>query len=83
MALGLVVSSNATESEEGNYFFLKAKKETLELGKSYAALRPEQKRLVDDFVQRYDAAPPGSNLIPEQAYDNARLSDVVPRSTMP
>ena len=51
----------------------KPKSETLELGKSYAALRPEQKRLVDDFVRRYNAIT-GSNLVPEQAYDNARLS---------
>ena len=51
----------------------KPKSETLELGKSYAALRPEQKRLVDDFVHRYNAAT-GSKLVPEQAYDNARLS---------
>ncbi len=51
----------------------KPKSETLELGKSYAALRPEQKRLVDDFVSRYNATT-GSKLVPEQAYDNARLS---------
>ena len=51
----------------------KPKSENLELGKSYAALRPEQKRLVDDFVHRYNATT-GSKLAPEQAYDNARLS---------
>jgi hypothetical protein len=51
----------------------KPKSETLELGKSYASLRPEQKRLVDEFVRRYNATT-GSNLVPEQAYDNARLS---------
>ena len=51
----------------------KPKSETLELGKSYAALRPEQKRLVDEFVRRYNAAT-GNKLVPEQAYDNARLS---------
>ena len=44
-----------------------------ELGKSYASLRPEQKQLVDDFIRRYNATT-GSNLVPEQAYDNARLS---------
>ena len=49
------------------------KSETIELGKSYAALRPEQKRLVDEFVRRYNATT-GSKLVPEQAYDNARLS---------
>src|SRR5580704_15454485 len=51
----------------------KTKNETLELGKSYGSLRPEQKELVDDFIRRYNATT-GSNLVPEQAYDNARLS---------
>jgi hypothetical protein len=51
----------------------KPKNETLELGKSYAALRPAQKLLVDEFVRRYNATT-GSMLVPEQAYDNARLS---------
>ncbi len=50
-----------------------SKSETLELGKSYASLRPEQKQLVDDFIRRYNATT-GSKLIPEQAYDGARLS---------
>jgi hypothetical protein len=50
-----------------------SKSETLELGKSYATLRPEQKQLVDDFIRRYNATT-GSELIPEQAYDSARLS---------
>lgn len=44
-----------------------------EIGKSYATLRPEQQRLVDDFVRRYNQAT-GSELVPEQAYDKARLS---------
>ena len=51
----------------------KPKSETLELGKSYAALRPEQKRLIDDFIRHYNATT-GSDLVAEQAYDNARLS---------
>ena len=51
----------------------KTKSETLELGKSYASLRPEQKQLVDDFIRRYNATT-GSNLLPERAYDNGRLS---------
>lgn len=51
----------------------KPKSETVELGKSYASLRPEQKQLVDDFIHRYNATT-GSGLVPEQAYDNARLS---------
>ena len=44
-----------------------------EIGKSYATLRPEQQRLVDDFVRRYNQAT-GSELVAEQAYDKARLS---------
>ncbi len=51
----------------------KTKNENLELGKSYASLRPEQKQLVDDFIHRYNATT-GSNLVPEQAYNNGRLS---------
>jgi hypothetical protein len=42
-------------------------------GKSYATLLPEQKRLVDDFVRRYDQTT-ASKLIPEQAYNGARVS---------
>ena len=51
----------------------KPKGETLELGRSYAELRPEQERLVDEFIRRYNATT-GSELVPEQAYDSARLS---------
>ena len=51
----------------------KPKSETLEPGKSYAALRPEQKRLIDDFIRNYNSTT-GSKLVPEQAYDSARLS---------
>ena len=36
-------------------------------------LRPEQVHLVDDFIRSYNATT-GSNLVPQQAYDNARLS---------
>jgi len=50
-----------------------AKGSDQELGKSYETLRVEQKRLVDDFVSRYNQTT-GSKLVPEQAYDNARLS---------
>ncbi len=39
----------------------------------YGSLRPEQKQLVDDYIRRYNATP-GSKLMPEQAYDGARLS---------
>jgi hypothetical protein len=51
----------------------KAKSSDQEMGKSYAALRPEQKRLVNDFVSHYSQTT-GSNVVPQQAYDNARLS---------
>ena len=42
-------------------------------GQSYATLLPQQKRLVDDFVRRYNQTT-GSKLNPEQAYDGARVS---------
>ena len=42
-------------------------------GESYASLLPEQKRLLDDFVQRYNQTT-GSKLNPEQAYNGARVS---------
>src|SRR6516164_3018031 len=42
-------------------------------GESYATLLPEQKRLLDDFVRRYDQTT-NSKLSPEQAYDGARVS---------
>jgi hypothetical protein len=42
-------------------------------GKSYAALRPEQKRLADQLISHYNSTT-GSALVPEQAYDDARLS---------
>jgi len=51
----------------------KAKTETLELGRSYDSLRPEQKRLIDNFIRNYNATT-GSQLVPEEAYDKARLS---------
>jgi hypothetical protein len=51
----------------------KTKSETLELGKSYDSLRPEQRKLVDDFIRRYNATT-GSNLVPQEAYNNGRLS---------
>ena len=51
----------------------KAESGEREVGRSYATLRPEQKRLVDDFVMRYNRVT-GSDLVPEHAYDKARLS---------
>jgi hypothetical protein len=51
----------------------KPKIDTLELGRSYATLRPEQVRLIDDFIRSYNSTT-GSDLVPQQVYDNARLS---------
>jgi hypothetical protein len=51
----------------------KPKTEALELGRSYAELRPEQVRLIDSFIRSYNATT-GSNLVPQQVYDSARLS---------
>jgi hypothetical protein len=44
-----------------------------EIGKSYSKLQPEQKRLVDDYVSHYNQTT-GSKIVPQEAYDNARLS---------
>jgi hypothetical protein len=44
-----------------------------EIGKSYSELLPEQKRLVDDYVGHYNETT-GSKVVPQEAYDNARLS---------
>ena len=51
----------------------KPKGDALELGRSYAELRPEQMRLIDSFIRSYNATT-GSALVPQQVYDNARLS---------
>ena len=51
----------------------KPKGETLELGRSYAELRPEQVRLIDSFIRSYNSTS-GSDLVAQQVYDNARLS---------
>jgi hypothetical protein len=44
-----------------------------EIGKSYSKLQPEQKRLIDDYVSHYNQATE-SKIVPQEAYDNARLS---------
>ncbi len=44
-----------------------------EIGKSYSKLQPEQKRLVDDYIRHYNQTT-GSKVVPQEAYDNARLS---------
>jgi hypothetical protein len=44
-----------------------------EVGKLYSKLLPEQKRLVDDYVGHYNETT-GSKLVPQEAYDHARLS---------
>jgi hypothetical protein len=42
-------------------------------GQSYATLLPGQKRLLDDFVRKYNQTT-GSKLNPQEAYDGARIS---------
>jgi hypothetical protein len=44
-----------------------------EIGKSYSKLLPEQKRLVDDYIGHYNQTA-GSKIVPQEAYDGARLS---------
>ena len=44
-----------------------------EIGKLYSKLLPEQQRLVDVFVGHYNETT-GSKLVPQETYDNARLS---------
>jgi hypothetical protein len=46
---------------------------TRQFGKSYATLRPEQKRLVDDYVRRYNETT-NSKIVAQQGYDAARVS---------
>ncbi len=51
----------------------KPESKAFELGRSYAELRPEQVNLIDSFIRSYNATA-GSSLVPQQVYDNARLS---------
>jgi len=44
-----------------------------EIGKVYSKLLPEQKRLVDEYVGHYNETT-GNKLVPQEIYDNARLS---------
>jgi Tfp pilus assembly protein PilV len=71
VALGLV-SAQTQANQKKAATSQKAKGETLELGKSYAALRPEQKHLVDDFVHRYNATT-GSKLVPPKEHFQLEL----------
>ena len=59
-------NQKATTSQE-------PKSKALELGRSYAELRPEHVRLIDNFIRSYNATT-GSALVPQQVYDDARLS---------
>jgi len=44
-----------------------------EFGQSYATLRPEQQKLLVDFIRRYNETT-GTKAAPEEAYDKARMS---------
>jgi len=63
--LGMIVASVATFAQE--------KAEPKAFGESYTTLRPEQKKLVDEFVLHYNQAS-GSKIVPQVAYDAARMS---------
>jgi len=44
-----------------------------EFGKSYATLRPVQRRLIDDYIRRYNQTT-GKKIVAQKAYDDARMS---------
>jgi hypothetical protein len=72
--VGLAAGSAAQNKTPGNV--TSSEKRTTSphaFGASYATLLPEQKRLVDDFVRRYNQTT-DSKLTPEQAYNGARVS---------
>jgi hypothetical protein len=71
-SLELVIAQTQSDQKKATSS-QKPKGETSELGESYAALRPEQKLLIDSFIHNYNATT-GSNLVADHAYDNARLS---------
>jgi hypothetical protein len=65
-AVNLAMSQKAPEApKDGN--------SGREIGKSYSKLLPEQKRLVDDYIGHYNQTI-GSKVVPQEAYDSARLS---------
>jgi heat shock protein HslJ len=65
-------SSTQAKSDSQN-----ARASSVRTGSTYAILLPEQKRLIDANVRRYGVVP-GSKLDPQEAYDNARISGVLP-----
>ena len=78
-ALGVAISALpawATAQKQMSAKETAPKKQTSsprEFGNSYVALRPEQKKLVDDYVSHYNQTT-GSKIAPQTAYDGARLS---------
>jgi hypothetical protein len=78
-ALGVVISAFpawATAQKQMSAKETAPKKQTSsprEFGNSYVTLRPEQKKLVDDYVSHYNQTA-GSKIAPQTAYDGARLS---------
>src|SRR5215471_6781027 len=71
-ATSVSAQSRANSSEESSAT-PKPTSRTQNIGQSYAQLRPEQRRLVDELVSRYNATSGGTS-VPELAYDNARMS---------
>ena len=66
VAVGLAIGQKApTTPKDGNG--------DQEIGKSFSKLLPEQERLVEDYIKHYNETT-GSKIVPQEAYDNARLS---------
>ena len=70
--LGTVVTVNLTMGQKAPKS-PKGGNNGQEIGKSYSKLLPEQKRLVDDYIRNYNETT-GSKIVPQEAYDSARLS---------
>jgi hypothetical protein len=69
----MAVSQSASTSKKTGTTAASAEKPAKEFGKSYDTLRPEQKKLVDDYVRRYNQTT-GSKIVAHDAYDGARVS---------
>jgi hypothetical protein len=74
LALGLGSASAAQQQQSAKATTPQPKSSSPRaFGQSYATLLPQQKRLLDDFVRKYNQTT-GSKLNPQQAYDGARVS---------
>ena len=73
VAMNLAIGQTQPDPKEKTPKPAKDGNSSQEIGKSYSKLLPEQKRLVDDYIRHYNQAT-GSKVVPQEAYDNARLS---------